>query len=164
MAESKKITSAYKKASETKKHIQTGKKYKTPEFTPKNIDDKPKGSLANAKPDEPDQDSYAKINEKNKITDNSFKCTEYDVELEVKGHSMASVYYTNVIYAIRKYLEGRGEVVKKITVEMGPKKDSKVTNEDIDKLVDVILLEVKRRIRKKKNANGGTKTRNQKKV
>lgn len=164
MAESTKITSGYKKASETKKHIQTGKKYKTPEFTPKSIESEPKGSLTKAKPDEPEQDSYAKVNQKNNSTENTFKCSEYDVELEVKGKSMASIYYTNVIYAIRKYLEGRGEVVKKITVEMGPKKDSQMTNEDIDKLTELILVEVKRRIEKKKNAKNGTKTRTKEKV
>ncbi len=143
MADSQKANSGYKKAPETKKNIQTGKKFKTPEFTPKSIDGA-KTHLTTTKPDEPELDSYAKVNTKNTVEDDHFNIVDYDVELDVKGRSMAQVYYTNIIYSVRKYAEGRGQVVKKITIEMEDKK--KMTNENVEKLVEKVYRIVKKRL------------------
>lgn len=74
----------------------------------------------------------------------SYKCEDLGTKLEIKGASLAEVNGLQIIATLRKYLEGRGELVKSIKIEMGSKKD--FTNESLlRRAIRKIILEDKKK-------------------
>lgn len=76
---------------------------------------------ATDKKDKDDKNVVDDLYEKGKpqTPSESFETEDLGVKLEVKGQSMASVNYTYIISQMRKLLEGKGQYVKSIKIEMG---------------------------------------------
>ncbi len=81
-------------------------------------------------------------------TADNFKGECMGVDLEVKGSSYAEINSLYLIAQIRKALEGRGEFVKKVTIEMG-KPDELTESADVKKLRSKIRNIIKEELKKK---------------
>ena len=123
---SAKPTSGLKKVSDSKKNTD---KLKTTNPTKVKITPEGPGNSALATSEKDPIDNEVKVmkskeKETEKTADGTFKTTVLDVEFEVKGRSYADVNSLYIIGLIRKHLEGRGDVVQSVKIEMGPKKES----------------------------------------
>ncbi len=84
---------------------------------------------------------------------NGYKTECMGIELDVKGNSYADINHLYLLAQMKKALEGRGEFIKKVTIEMGPK-------DKIDESIKVKLLRnkirklVKEELKKKLNETG----------
>jgi len=72
------------------------------------------------------------------------------IELKVKGNSYADINHLYLLAQIRKSLEGRGESVKKVTIEMGEKekeevKESKQIKDIRNKIREIVVKELKKK-------------------
>lgn len=68
------------------------------------------------------------------------------IELKVKGNSYADINHLYLLAQIRKSLEGRGQVVKKVTIEMGDKEkieESKEVKFLRKKIREIVIKELK---------------------
>jgi len=92
-------------------------------------------TLTTEKPTEIDKENKEVKNPENtEFTDrgkfvkegNGFKTECMGIELDVKGSSYADINSLYLLAQMRKALEGRGEFIKKVTVEMGPKEKENV--------------------------------------
>ena len=72
------------------------------------------------------------------------------IDLDVKGSSYADINHLYLLAQMRKALEGRGEFIKKVTVEMGEKEkekveESKEIKELRKKIREVVIKELGRK-------------------
>ena len=72
------------------------------------------------------------------------------IELDVKGSSYADINHLYLLAQMRKALEGRGEYIKKVTVEMGEKEKEKVEEskeiKDLRKKIrEIVVKELKKK-------------------
>jgi hypothetical protein len=72
------------------------------------------------------------------------------IELDVKGSSYADINHLYLLAQMRKALEGRGEFIKKVTVEMGEKEKEKIKeSKEVRQLRTKIRQLVKEELKKK---------------
>lgn len=109
---SKKVFSGHTKAPETKAHT-VGVKYKDPVSKSIGGEMTPPAKTT----DIPELTSTEKQKESGEKSPN-FKTNVLGVELTVNGRSHADINSLLVVGFIRKHLEGRGQFIKKITIEL----------------------------------------------
>lgn len=82
---------------------------------------------------------------------NGYKTECMGVELDVKGSSYADINHLYLLAQMKKALEGRGEFIKKVTVEMGPKEKEEIKeSKEVKQLRAKIREIVKEQLKKKK--------------
>lgn len=94
---------------------------------------------------------------------NGYKTECMGIELDVKGNSYADINYLYLLSQMRKALEGRGEFIKKVTVEMGEKEKEKEKikeSKEVQQLRTKIRQLVKEELRKKTLNETGEMSRN----
>jgi len=144
------------KTKSTKTH--TGSNKTTGPKAGKVTDEGPgKSTLATAEPTEVESEAKEmKKPEDTEFTDrgkyvkdgSGFETELMGIELKVKGSSYADINSLYMLAQVRKSLEGRGEVVKKVTIEMGQKeeiKESKEMKEFRSKIRKLIKEELKKK-------------------
>lgn len=70
------------------------------------------------------------------------------IDLEVKGSSYADINHLYLLAQMRKSLEGRGEFIKKVTVEMGEKgkvEESKEIKDLRKKIREIVIKELNKK-------------------
>lgn len=82
---------------------------------------------------------------------NGYKTECMGVELDVKGSSYADINHLYLLAQMKKALEGRGEFIKKVTVEMGPKekeemKESKEIRKLRNKIREIVMEQLKKKV------------------
>lgn len=98
---------------------------------------------------EPDNTEFA---DRGKYTKegSGYKTECMGIELDVKGSSYADINHLYLLAQMRKALEGRGEFIKKVTVEMGPKEKEEIKeSKDVQRLRTKIRELVKEQLKKK---------------
>jgi len=153
-----KPTSGLKKLPDSDVHTKKTKSKNPPskKITPDGPENK---TLADAEPTKVDNEvKTMKQKDESKKTENSFETTCLGVSLKVKGRSFADINHLYLIGQIKKALEGKGEYVNKVTIEMGEQpinkkelKTESITESKVvrDKVIkDRVIKDVKKQIKK----------------